>query len=936
VLDMMRTTKGQVAQGVALIVLMFGLAVTAIAPAEAAVNPKSAKYFEQGQKYATGNNIPAAIIEYKNAVREDPNNLDARFELARLYLQTLDGPSAEKELKAAQDRGYDVAKTTHPLAEAYYLQAKHSHILDELRLDMVGEEDRTPLAMFRAQAAFALGKPDLAETEISAVQGDESIPEVLIIHSWILQSKGDFDGAEQKADEALQLDSSNLQALLQKGNLMRARRQYEEAIPYFDQIVEAEPLNLKARIGRADVNRSLANYQAVLDDVEVILERRPGEANASYLKAFVLAKNNSTAEALDILAEARRIDLIPAAMYLSAALHYSSGQLEQARAAINKYLTTAPYSEDGLALSAVIHMKAGESARAVDILERLHDDSPDNLNATILLASAYNQLKEYAKASELYDLALQTETQNEDLRFRAAQSKLSQGATDEVLADLADLAFANDGSERASDLLFLTHLRSRDYEAAESNIDQIENVIGVSAKTENYRATIAMSRGRLNNASNHLQRALKLDPNFLAAGLNLARLHAQRGDEDLARSQYQDILRREENYAPALLGLAELAERRGDLEEEGKILDTAVKKSPTSARAHSRRIENLLQQGKVDRALLASRDFKQALPDAPEALDALARVHLANGQFTSAVVTYQKLAAKLPENAIAQQRLANALTKIEDYDGAKKALDRAMEIEPRADTARQLRIMLEKEISGVPQAEELARTLYGQIDDPLKGLIGLGGMLMALGNEQEGLRTLRQAYQSTGERGGLLALYRALNRSGRPEEAEDAVRLWLSDHEDDHAIRFILFSGLITSGRIDEAIIEGEILYQKTSSDPIVLNNLAWLYDHTGRHEEAIALARHALEVAPESGEIIDTLGWILFNQGQISEAKTLLADAAKRMPRGFDIQYHHAKALASTGKPKEALAILNHILEASAPFSERAAAKELQSELSK
>ncbi len=102
---MTRTTRGQLARGLTRAVLMFGLAAVLSAPADAAVSPRSAKYYEQGQKHVASNNIPAAIIEYKNAVREDVNNLDARFALAKLYLQTLDGPSAEKELKAVRDRG---------------------------------------------------------------------------------------------------------------------------------------------------------------------------------------------------------------------------------------------------------------------------------------------------------------------------------------------------------------------------------------------------------------------------------------------------------------------------------------------------------------------------------------------------------------------------------------------------------------------------------------------------------------------------------------------------------------------------------------------------------------------------------------------------------------------------------------------------------------
>src|SRR5262245_36801893 len=71
----------------------------------AAVNAESNNYYTDAQAYLKKGDINAAAVQLKNAIRADEGNVEARFDLAAIYVARLDGASAEAELRAALTHG---------------------------------------------------------------------------------------------------------------------------------------------------------------------------------------------------------------------------------------------------------------------------------------------------------------------------------------------------------------------------------------------------------------------------------------------------------------------------------------------------------------------------------------------------------------------------------------------------------------------------------------------------------------------------------------------------------------------------------------------------------------------------------------------------------------------------------------------------------------
>jgi cellulose synthase operon protein C len=150
----------------------------------------------------------------------------------------------------------------------------------------------------------------------------------------------------------------------------------------------------------------------------------------------------------------------------------------------------------------------------------------------------------------------------------------------------------------------------------------------------------------------------------------------------------------------------------------------------------------------------------------------------------------------------------------------------------------------------------------------------------------------------------------------------------------DFAIRSVLAGFFLEQKKYNQAIAEYTRVISERPTDPIALNNLAWLYQRQGDLPKARELAERAFVAAPAAGQIGDTLGWILLAQGETEKALSHLAAANSAAPRNPDIQYHLAVALQRVGRPTDAQAMLETLLGSGVSFADRAEAEKLLQQL--
>jgi len=103
-----------------------------------------------------------------------------------------------------------------------------------------------------------------------------------------------------------------------------------------------------------------------------------------------------------------------------------------------------------------------------------------------------------------------------------------------------------------------------------------------------------------------------------------------------------------------------------------------------------------------------------------------------------------------------------------------------------------------------------------------------------------------------------------------------------------------------------EQLLRNGLVHHPQSA--VLMNALAYFWAETNRNlDEAEKLAEAALRNDPENAAFLDTRGWVLYKKGRYLDAIQLLLKAAEYLPDDPTILDHAGDALRQAGRPDEA-----------------------------
>lgn len=883
------------------------LSVVTLSGCDRFLNLTAEEHFQRAKDLQTQKNYKGSILELKSALQKDPNNAQIRWLLGEAYLKLGEGADAEKELKRAEELGVAHESLQTQLVQALLLQGDYTQALEKsipsdnassrqkaMLLSMQGEaklglrQPESGCALFdaalnldnqlgaayrgRARCAMHTKNPDRARAQLqTAIKFAPEDVENWILLGDIELNQNHLDAAEKNFSKTLALQPENRSALLKHALISLSMNQKERARKDLEVLREIAPKSADLLYLDAVFKYQEGKFQAALSAIQQLLGSQPGHTKTNLLAGLVLYEMKSYEQAIVHLSKVvnRSPGHTEARKYLASA-QLLTGDAESA------YKTLAPIAlttrdPQVLALLAQTQQLRGNSAQAIASLTQANQLAPGNPVILTRLASLHFQ------------------TGDEEQGF--AELNALNGA---------------EGQVTSADVIAISELikKKRNVEALGAANRLIQRA-PKNALAYNLKGMAQVASGDINGGYASFEQAHAIDPEAIAAILNLAQLdkRAKTIDKSIARlTRYIDKF---PGHAQALITIAELEASKGNRQAFLKWIDKALKANPTYMPAHALRVRDLIDANQPDQALSAARDAINAAPENPIAQALLADVQYASNDMANAAASYTKLAQQSSTPRLLY-RLATAQVAIGKRGEAIANLEKSRGATPGDIETLALLSNLRIAEKNFVESKKLIAELKQRFPQSATGWYQEGQMFDAQGQSAQALEAYRQAHAIANDSRSASYLHMALVRSGQVDAANGLLTTWLGQHPKDGGVRRHLASFYAQSGQSREGIEQYLLILRQSPGDVQALNNLAVLYQSIG-DAKALSYAEKAAQAAPKNPLIQDTLGWIQVQNGQLEKGITTLKAAYAALPGNPEIALHLATALAKHGEAREA-----------------------------
>ena len=911
------------------------LAVCVLSPAIVA---DANDYVADARAYVAEGEFKAAVIQLKNALKDDPGHVGARVMLGTLYLRGSDGPAAAKEFSRARDLGAEPNDYLLGYARALSLQGDFARILDEITpSDTLDQSLLADLHAIRGNAYLAQRQIDLAEAEYDAALAVVSNePMARLGKARILLGKGQNDAALAQLDQLVADHPEHVETRLFRGDLHRRQGDLPAAESDYRQAAISAPNSPRAHIGLALVHLAQRNVEAAKQDLEVLHRLTRDLPAVHYLQAmlsFQEGDHDRAAEELQLLLRVAPTNL--QAQLLYGIVSYARNEFTIADDYLTRVLASAPGNPQVVKLLGAARLKLLQPERAVEVLSTLVNDDTQDAQLLALIGSAYIQSGDNSKGAEYIERAVELDPEQALLRTQLAVGKIAAGDTGEAISQLESAVALGQDVVQADVLLVLSYLNKSEFDKAIEASEALEQRMADSPIPFNLTGLAFLAQQKFEPARERFELALEKDPSFQVARMNLARLALVAERPDDAKAAYQAVLDQEPKHVGALMGMAVLANSRDEVDEAERWLLAAHDADPKALQPIVVLSEAYLRRNEALKATNLLSGLKPPQSELPGILRLRGMAQLQTGDYSSAVFTLNKLTEAQPEAIEAWFQLGRAQVAAGNESAARNSFGRAIALDEEYKVPVVWVGLAELELrenhfdAALAMADEIKQhfpdLVFGH-DIEAAALRGKADIPGSLAAAERALAIDRSSAR-------LNRFTRALAAAGETDRAISMLQDWLSENAEDGGAWSNL--GMISQQKGDEeqALEAYEKALGHIEPNAVILNNMAWLYlDRNG--DRAIELATQAYELAPTRAEIVDTYGWVLFRNGRKSEGLSALQQALVIAPRNAEIALHVAEALHGMERDTEARPILERILRDHANTEFADSARELMGRL--
>ncbi len=898
--------------------------------------PAEATLLDDAKSLIETGNLKTALIQLKRAAKEDPTSAEARFQLGTLELRLGDMIAAERDLGLAKDYKYPIAKVNPLLAVALLAQGKYPQLLTTVEPCPDDAQCRSDVLAARTRAHLA--KREVEEADTDSKGAVEAVPTNLparIARTLVLITKSDYLGAEAMIDSVLAVNNGIAEALMLKGDLRRQANDLEGAVTHFKASLTAAPKDVTVRQRLALALAALGRNDEAQAEVNRVLEQAPQAVIALYLKALLEVRNGKMTAAMDTVRPIEAaIAGVPRGIFLLAIVHAANDHMEQAIAYATKFRSMEPDNLASSKLLANLYLRTRAYSRVIETLAPLQERMAEDTEGLQLLGSAYMAEGWVKEANEVLAKVAKARPDDVMSQARLAVNQTRDASTREAgIRELESLVTANPQNIQIDLALLFSYVAANQYDQALDVATRMVKAQPDSPLPLTVRGSTYLAVANYAAAKADLELALTKNRDFVPAASYLSELAMRNDDFARARAILDDPLSRNPSELRLLMARARIEAQANQPDAMIPYLQRAIAAHPEESEPRVQLVQLFVGLGRAQDAEQAATDLARSQARNPTAIDQAARAFMALKKTDRAIALYQELQNNFPASPKIHERTAQALSAVGRDEEARVSYDRAVSADRTYMPAWIGRAMLELRLSGFDAAKDIADKALVQNPKDEAAQLLLGDLLVAAKRVPEAEAAYTAVLARTPSSLAVSRLYRLYLAKGDRPRAEGTLSQWLTRHPDDHAARLALAEGVLAAGDYKGASGHYELLASKMPRNPVVLNNLAWVYDRLN-DPRAIETARKAHELTPGSAEVLDTYAYLLYRKGDSKLGIEMERRAYKGGKGNPEIAYHMAKMLADAKDTAGALEMLKPVIEGKAVFAEREEARQLYTQL--
>ncbi|MDG3088291.1 PEP-CTERM system TPR-repeat protein PrsT [Vibrio hannami] len=867
------------------------------------------------EKYLASNEVNAAIIELKNAIKYSPQEAKPRLILGEIYLKQGNFVSAEKELSRALQLGTPKEQVVPLLARALIVGGKNEQALDLINETFPSSDSsNTETQAFKVIAELNLGMVEDAKRSFQPVSNAQSKE----LYARLAEAR--IAAADSNPDLSLSiinsiLDSStdNSDVWLLKGHIESSLGDYEASVDSYKKAYDLSPAAHQFTLFIARNLVLAQRFEEATSYVDKLLSLYPNLVLTNELKATILYSDKNYADARE---------------YAERAIHNGSDQLPT------------------ILISAISAYQLGLYEQAYGRFKQIDSRLPDNHFSKKLYVAVQLKLGYIDNAIEsMGNLSL--ETQEDSLFLSRASMQLAKLGRDEDALELAQKAFSDKNYSGSQLMLGLIQLEGKD----KSGVKNIESAL--KSDSENSKAEIGLAyyyikSGQLDEANNIAQARLEENPDDVDAIALSGVILQLKGNIEEAEQLFKKVIDTDPGNFQATISMAQIANSKGDWEQTYSLAYSAKKLSPENKISaqmlfiSGRQLDKLNEVGElIDQQI-------ESNPKSAILVEHKAQLHVLNQQWdqaTNLLETYPdtqkspnmwKLLGSIyvkQDNWLAAENAYESLVKAAptDPDAYIKAIivseytrkprigirhaDRAAEIFPNDIRFRLMKAGLLVKTGNINTSQKIIDGL----DDALKNTpytLKIQGLIYATQKDyqsavtvHEKLYEIKPGLKSANELASLYIL------AGDEQQAVQFLEEVIETYpKQAHALK-IKLADIQLQSNPERAIQQYKNIVAKEPKNVIALNNIAALYLEADNIDEACHYAESAYELAKELPPVVDTYGYCLLKQGKTETAIQKLKFAYNNAQDNAEIALHFAESLIQNGQSAEARTVLSKVI---------------------